>query len=116
MTSSVRKDLYLKVVLTAIALALAILALQRVQELPVARAQSEYSYLYIEPGITTIRTPNGGGEVQGKMVVDLRNGDIWGFPTDTTLPYPVSTFKTEPPVSKPVYLGRFDLAALKPAR
>jgi hypothetical protein len=42
------------------------------------------------------------------MVVDLRNGDICGFPTLTGSPYPVDTTVSTPPTSRPLYLGKFD--------
>jgi hypothetical protein len=40
------------------------------------------------------------------MVIDLKTGDSWGFPM-------AFTTSTEPVVSKPVLLGRFDLSAMK---
>ena len=76
-------------------------------------AQSDFSYLYIEPGTTLIRDPNTGVQQQGKVMIDRRNGDIWGFPTASSAPYPVVQGPKEPPVSKPVYLGRFDLSAMR---
>ena len=54
-----------------------------------------------------IRKPDGTAQMYGKMVVDMRNGDIWGFPTLTQGPYPVDTAKTTPPKSYPMYLGKF---------
>jgi hypothetical protein len=41
------------------------------------------------------------------MVVDLRTGKIWGFPTTTQDPYPITNTTTTPPTSHPFYLGRF---------
>jgi hypothetical protein len=46
-------------------------------------------------------------------MIDLRNGDIWGFPTKSMLPYPVDPLRKDSPVVKPVYLGRFDLSAAR---
>jgi hypothetical protein len=80
---------------------------------PPVYAQSNEPLLYIEPGTTIIRNPDDGGQMQGKVVIDLRSGDIWGFPTDTSAPYPVRITRKEPPVSKPIYLGKFDFSAMK---
>jgi hypothetical protein len=47
----------------------------------------------------------------------LRNTPaVWGFPTLENVPYPVDRTATNPPVSEPLYLGRFDLAKMKSAR
>jgi hypothetical protein len=67
--------------------------------------------LYIEPGTTMLRTPDGSQQVLGKVVVDLRNGKVWGFPTLGAQPYPSDPTQTTPPVSHPIYLGQYDLAA-----
>ena len=47
------------------------------------------------------------------MFIDLQSGDIWGFPTNTDLPYPVDLINNSPPVSASIYLGRFDLSSMK---
>jgi hypothetical protein len=77
------------------------------------QAQSDYSHLYVEPGTTIVRTPDGRGQVQGKVVINLRTGETWGFPTASSAPYPVYLSSNQPPISKPVYLGQFDLSAMK---
>lgn len=92
---------------------LAILVLQRAEDPPLVHAQFDYAHLYIEPGTTILRNVDGSGGVQGKVVIDRRNGDIWGFPTRTSAPYPVAPTSHEPPISKPMYLGRFDFSAMK---
>ena len=102
-----------KPILTAILLLLCLLALRPAMITPPVHAGSEYRDLYIEPGTTTLRTPDGRGYVQGKVVIDRRTGDVWGFPTGTSAPFPVVTTSPEPPHSKPIYLGRFDFSALK---
>ena len=76
-------------------------------------AQSDSSYLFIEPGITVIRDPDTGSQVQGKVMIDRRNGDVWGFPAASTAPYPVVQSSKQPPVSKPIYVGKFDFAAMR---
>jgi len=103
-----------KVVLIAVAGVLAFVGLRAVFNSPV-EAQSPNVSLYIEPGTVTIRTPDGGGTIgDGKMVVDLKTGNVWGFPTNLTgSPYPVDPITNKPPVSKPIYLGRFDFSETK---
>jgi hypothetical protein len=41
------------------------------------------------------------------MVVDLRNGKAWGFPTFTQDPYPVDMMNSAPPTSHPFLLSKF---------
>jgi len=48
--------------------------------------------------------------VLGKVVVDLRTGKVWGFPTMTSDPYPSSVTQTAPQTSHPFVLGKFVLA------
>lgn len=103
---------YTKDVLTVIAALLAIIALRPLASPATASAASNYGYLYIEPGATMLRNPDGSQQVQGKVVVDMRSGNIWGFPTLTSAPYPVDTTRSEPPVSTPMYLGRFDFSKI----
>lgn len=79
---------------------------------PVTHAQSLQTPLYIEPGVYMMRAPNGSRQVLGKIVIDLATGNVWGFPTTTQNPYPVDVTSTDPPVSKPFRLGKFDLAAM----
>jgi hypothetical protein len=96
-----------------VAIVLTAIALRPAVSPPSVYAQSPVSAIYVEPGVTIIRSPDGSGQVQGKVVIDLQSGDVWGFPTSSAAPYPVDQTSTRPPVSKPVYLGRFDLAAMK---
>lgn len=80
---------------------------------PAAQAQPvpDLYPLYIEPDVHTIRLPDGTGEFLGKIVVDMRNGNVWGFPTGSRMPYPIK-LGSEGPVSHPTFLGKFDFAAL----
>jgi hypothetical protein len=71
-------------------------------------AQSPSPYpLYFEPGTQMLRAPDGTKQVYGRVVVDMRNGKIWGFPTYTPDTYPSNQVDTKPQVSHPFYLGRF---------
>ncbi|MBC7924114.1 MAG: hypothetical protein H7039_00505 [Bryobacteraceae bacterium] len=79
---------------------------------PSVQAQTDRQ-LFIEPGTTILRTPDGRGQVQGKVVIDLRTGDVWGFPTASSAPYPVVITSSEPPLSRPIYLGKFDFSAMR---
>ncbi|MBV8834774.1 MAG: hypothetical protein JO108_36740 [Acidobacteriaceae bacterium] len=80
--------------------------LQRVQ------AQSFIAPIYVEPGVTMLRAPDGRRQVLGKVAIDLRNGNVWGLPTTVEQPYPVDVTKSQPPTSTPFRLGRFDLSVL----
>ena len=106
-----RLDRYSKWVLTAIAVFLGIIALRPAsQPRVVSAAAPDYSSFYVEPGVTVIRDPGGTDQMQGKVVIDMRNGNIWGFPTLSGAPYPVNPTKPEPPVSTPIFLGKFDFS------
>ena len=78
---------------------------------PVA-ANNENRHFFVEPGVTVLQSPNKDRRLTGKVVIDLNTGKIWGFPTLTDLPYPVDITKETPPVSEPIYLGKFDFAAI----
>ena len=103
-----RLDFYAKAILTVIALLLAVIAFR-----PIAvHAQADRPSYYIEPGISTLTASDGGSLGQGKVVVDLRNGSVWGFPTNVDTVYPNDPISLKPVVSKPTYLGKFDFSAM----
>ena len=105
---------YTNLVLTAIAILLGVIAVHPfVTPTPVSAEPPDLPYLYIEPRTTILRRPDGRAQAEGKVVVDLRNGNIWGFPTLEGVPYPVDRLKSDPPVSEPMYLGRFDLSKMQ---
>ncbi len=80
----------------------------------VASADTSSAYaVFIEPGVQMLRAPDGSSQVYGRVVVDLQNGKVWGFPTLTTSPYPVDIGSTKPPVSHPFLLGTFDFAGME---
>ena len=51
-------------------------------------AQADYSYLSVEPQTTMLRKPDGSQQVEAKIVIDMRNGDVWGFATLSGLGLP----------------------------
>jgi len=109
-----RVDWSMKALLVTIALLLALIIVHPVLQPPPVQAQaSEEHFLYVEPGYTMIRKPDGTAQIYGKMVVDMRTGDIWGFPTLTQSPYPVDSATTTPPKSHPIYLGKFLFSEMK---
>ncbi|SDF07645.1 hypothetical protein [Terriglobus roseus] len=65
--------------------------------------------IYVEPGVHMIRIAKGGGQVLGKVMVNLRTGNVYGFPTTTSDPYPASPLDNKPQVSHAIPLGRFAL-------
>ena len=102
-TSTITNFLLLVIAVTLIAIAARPLHSPRP-----AQAQSAAPYpFYIEPGVQMLRSPDGTTQVYGRMVVDMRNGSIWGFPTLTSAPYPVDIGSTKPPISHPFLLGTF---------
>jgi hypothetical protein len=72
-----------------------------------ALAQDTVYPFYIEPGSELLRAPDGSKQVYGKVVVDMRTGKIWGFPTNAPQSYPSSALTSKAPVSRPFELGRF---------
>ena len=101
-----------RVVLTFIATFLGMIALHPLIAPAAVSAQPETHNLYIEPGTTMLHSPAKDRHVIGKVIVDLNTGKIWGFPTTTDAPYPIDAAKTTPPVSSPIYLGRYDFSAI----
>ncbi len=101
-------DRFNKAVLLIIAILLGVLAFRPMFQPAPVQAQAESAYpFYVEPGYTTIRKPDGSSQVLGKVFIDMRTGDIWGFPTLAQSPYPIDPTQTKPPKSSPMYLGKF---------
>ena len=100
----------------ALALATAFLGLIALRPLmapEVAQAQTARDHLYVEPGIHMLLSPDRTRQTQGKIVVDLSTGNIWGFPTAKDTPYPIDATKPQPGTASPMYLGKFDLAGMQ---
>ena len=101
-------DVSVKTLLVIIAVSLASIAFRPLLMPAPVRAQAEEGYpFYIEPGTFMLRAPDGRQQVYGKVMVDLRNGKVWGFPTMTQDPYPSNPMNSTPPVSHPFLLARF---------
>jgi hypothetical protein len=102
-----RNDLASKLLLSVIAIALVAIAIRPYIAPGAAHAQSTAYPVYIEPGVQMLKKSDGSKQVYGRMVVDLRTGKIWGFPTMTTDPYPFNALSSKPETSRPFELGRF---------
>jgi len=106
-------DQPVKILLLVIATSLSAIAIRPYLTPPAVAAQSgEAGAFYVEPGVAMLRAPDGSRQVLGKVVVDLRNGNIWGFPTLSQDPYPAAGAKTSPPTSHPFFLGKFEFAEM----
>jgi hypothetical protein len=104
-------DWFVKMLLLLIALFLGTFVFRPVVQPPPVQAQArDGASFYVEPGYTMLRKPDGSGQMYGKMMIDMRTGDIWGFPTLVEGPYPMDSAKPEPPKSHPIYLGKFVLS------
>ena len=104
---------YTKAVLTVIALLLAALVMRPA---PVHAQMEPPTTYYVEPGTSPIRNLNGGVPGDGKVVINMSTGEVWGFPTHAAgAPYPIDSLALNgrSPVSRPVYLGKFDFAAMR---
>jgi len=102
---TIRIDVYTKILLTAAVLLLGACVCQPLLRPVSVRAQSDAPALFIEPGLTRIPDANGI-ETMGKLVIDLKTGEAWGFPM-------ILTAYREPTVSKPIFIGRYDFSAMK---
>jgi hypothetical protein len=104
-----RRENLTVVLLSINAVALVAIAVRPVITPPAAEAQSTVYPLYIEPGSELLRSPDGTTQVYGKVMVDLRTGKIWGFPTLAPQSYPSNQLQNKPQTSRPFELGRFAL-------
>ena len=93
--------------LAAIVVLWAAVAFRPVAQPPSVLAQSGSPYpFYIEQGTVSLKKPDGN-VAWGKVVVDMRTGDVWGFPMKAqNTPYPVYGQGDSGKVSRPMYLGR----------
>jgi hypothetical protein len=104
-------DWFVKLLLAMIVVLLAALVFRPiVQPAPVQAQAADARAFYVETAYTMLRKPDSSGQMYGKVMIDMRTGDIWGFPTLVEGPYPVDVAKSEPPKSHPMYLGKFVLS------
>ncbi|MFN7992073.1 MAG: hypothetical protein U0Q18_00635 [Bryobacteraceae bacterium] len=105
-----RTDLYTKVVFTAIGIFLGIVALRPYTAPAGVKAQdtNHCGCLVFDPNVTQIITPDGQSSVPGRVAIDVRTGNIYGFPSDP-VGYPRDPGRNRPATSDPVLLGRFNL-------
>jgi hypothetical protein len=100
--------------LAANALLLLTLVLRPLSSPAPVQAQISSNDFFIEPGIYLLRAPDNRRQAFGKVVVDLRNGNVWGFPTyDRSLPYPFNAVRTTAVTSQPFQLGRFAFESIR---
>jgi len=101
--------------LAVIALLLLALVLRPLREPAPVYAQSPDTDYFFEPGVFLVRPPNDSQRISvyAKVVVDLRNGRVWGFPTFTPLPFPADPVYNKPQISHPFELGHFALEDTK---
>ena len=112
-----RNDRAVRILLLVIAVSLAAIASRPYLAPPAVFAQNGDTYpIYIEPGTTLLRAPDGSRQLMGKVVIDLRNGNVWGFPTLSDAPYPYSGASSAAQTSHPFLLGKFALADIDKAR
>lgn len=101
------------ILLAAIVLLLLALVLEPLRRPEPVMAQTPDVDYYFEPGTFMVRAPDNSQQVYAKVVVDLRNGRVWGFPTLTPMPYPSDPIYNKPQTSHPFLLGRFALEDTK---
>jgi hypothetical protein len=99
--------------LAVLALLLLALVLRPLKSPEPVLAQSLDTDYYFEPGVFLVRAPDNSQQVYAKIVVDLRNGRVWGFPTLTPLPYPSDPIYNKAQTSHPFLVGRFALEDTK---
>jgi hypothetical protein len=103
-----RKDALTHTLLALIAVALIAIAIRPYIAPAPAQAQSASAYpFYIEPGVQMLHRAGVTENLYGRVVVDMRSGKIWGFPTGTIDTYPTNALDTKPITSHPLYLGEF---------
>ncbi len=103
-------DWPVKFLLLVIAIATSAIALRPYLAPVAVQAQDEMYPFYFEPGTYMLRAPDGSKNVLGKVVIDRRNGNVWGYPTLSSDPYPSSGTTTSPVTSHPFLLGKFALS------
>jgi len=103
-----KTDWFVKFLLLVIAIFLGIIAVRPYLAPPVVEAQSGGGYpVYFAPGYVSLLDSNGHN-VWGREAIDLRNGNIWGFPGFTQEAF--RPLDNTLPTSHPILLGKYALA------
>ncbi len=76
-----RKDATTNLLLIVIAIALIAIAIRPYLAPDPVHAQSGSILIHIEPGTQMLRAPDGSQQVYRRVIVDMRTGKVWGFPT-----------------------------------
>jgi hypothetical protein len=99
-------DWLVKLLLVMIVILLAVVAFRPVVHPAPVLAQGGSPYpFHIQPGTVSLKKPDGT-TTWGVVVVDMRNGDVWGFPMKAqNTPYPAYGPGDSSKVSHPMYLG-----------
>ena len=107
-----RVDSVTKCAWIVIALSLAWIAFRPLTMPFAVKAQTgEVHPFYVEPGVNLPRSPDGSRQVYGKVMIDMRNGKVWGFPTlQSDSVYPYDPMSSTAQTSRPFLLGRFAFA------
>ncbi len=109
-----RTDFYTKAMLTLIAVFLGILAFRPMMQPPATQAQTTTrALLHFDEKMSRIQVPDGSANLTGRVAIDLRTGNVYGFPTDVA-GYPRDVQNNRPAVSDPILLGRFNLDRIRP--
>lgn len=109
-----QSDRSVKYLLLVIVLLLGVIAVRPyVAPLAVSAQSVEPASFFVEPGTIMLRAPDGSRQVLGKVVIDLRNGNVWGFPTLGREPYPTAGPSSNASTSHPFLLGKFALSDME---
>ena len=102
-------DRFVKFLLVVIVIFLGIIALRPYVAPPVVKAQVGGTYypMYVAHDVVWLPSPKGG-VVAGRTAIDLRDGNIWGFPGFTQDTF--GSFDKVLPTSHPVLQGKWALA------
>ena len=106
-----KPDLYSKIVLSVIAVFLGMLAVRPFTASQTVQAESRIPYTVLQFDQRLSQIESSRGSMMGRIAIDLRTGNIYGFPTDA-LGYPRNPVKSDLAVSDPILLGRFNLDKL----
>lgn len=105
-------DGLVKFLLLVIAIFLGVIALRPYVAPRIVEAQSGGAHpIYVEPGAVELYAQNGRN-VMGRIVIDLRNGNVWGFPEFLETSPQEFAMSPHVPTSHPVLLGKYALGDL----